>query len=151
MKNTGVVTLTLLILLTSSLLIIIILNNDILHLYSTTISQRKIYLEQSLKLQKISNIEKEKYCHNLNINTDKNTYQIKFNNDNTLSHYIWCRKESLFYHPPKKAINKNSFNYYINKEAISKFKHKFIEMNSNLLKKIKTLYIGLMKIKMNGK
>lgn len=45
-----------------------------------------------------------------------------------------------------KAITKNSFNYYINKEAISKFKHKFIEMNSNLLKKIKTLYIGLMKL-----
>lgn len=88
MKNTGVVTLTLLILLTSSLLIIIILNNDILHLYSTTISQRKIYLEQSLKLQKISNIEKESNLYNLNINTDKNTYQIKFNNDNTLSHYI---------------------------------------------------------------
>ncbi len=74
----GVVTLTLLMLLSSVLLILLFFDGDLISLHSSIVSQRKIYLEQSLILQRQSISQKEKLCENQPLNNNLKSLKIEF-------------------------------------------------------------------------
>lgn len=139
----GIVTLTLLILLSSVLLILLLFDSDIISLHSAIVSQRKIYLEQSLVLQKQSISEKERICNEQPLNNDLKSLKVKFESlrktDRT-SQFIWCERKNLFKQQPRKSFYVMGLNEYLNMDLLELFQSKLISP-PNILPKDSANYI----------
>lgn len=123
----GVVTLTLLMLLSSVLLILLFFDGDLISLHSSIVSQRKIYLEQSLILQRQSISQKEKLCENQPLNNNLKSLKIEFESRRKIdrtSQFVWCERKYLFKKRPKKATYEAGLSQYINLELLDLFQHK---------------------------
>lgn len=125
----GIVTLTLLILLNSILLILLLFDSDIISLHSAIVSQRKIYLEQSLVLQKQSISEKERICNEQLLNNDLKSLKVKFESSrktDRTSQFIWCERKNLFKQQPRKSFYVMGLNEYLNMDLLELFQSKLI-------------------------
>lgn len=123
----GIVTLTLLVLLSSVLLILLLFDGDLISLHSSIVSQRKIYLEQSLFLQKKSTAEKEKICDAQPLNNDFKSLKVEFESlrksDRTYQ-FIWCIRKSLLKKQPTKKTSETELSQYINLDLQDYFYHR---------------------------
>ena len=113
----GITTLTLLILLSGLLSVIMLFNDDILRLNSALVSQRAIYVEHSFKLQKLSQAQKDQLCSTIPLQSTENSRFVEFDLkqfDDSLKHYIWCKRQALFKQAPRTSVNESTFTEFIN-------------------------------------
>ena len=113
----GITTLTLLILLSGLLSVIMLFNDGILRLNSALVSQRAIYVEHSFKLQKLSQAQKDQLCSTIPLQSTENSRFVEFDLkqfDDSLKHYIWCKRQALFKQASRTAVNEATFTEFIN-------------------------------------
>lgn len=120
----GMTTLTLLILLSSLLSVVMLFTDDILRLNSALVLQRTIYVEQNFQLQKTSLAQKDAACDNIPLQAAENSRFVAFETkkfDDSLSHFIWCKRQALFKQSPRTAVNESQFTDFINEEHLPVF------------------------------
>lgn len=113
MMKKGLITLNLLIILSSLLLLTLFLTDDLLTNYSAILVQRKNYIKEDLSLQIKSYQQRKAHCENLSLDLVDDQKILAFNQNELtqLTHFIGCKRQSLFRKLPtkKKVENLSEF------------------------------------------
>ena len=132
----GMVTLTALILLSGLLALILLFDEQIFAFFRSQMSQRKYYVEQSLALQKISQLQQQTHiCQNLPLNGAEKVKQVFFESngaEDKVAYSVWCKRAELFKKSPTKGINENMLRDFISSEKQADFQPHFVKVDTTL-------------------
>ena len=132
----GIVTLTALILLSGLLALILLFDEQIFAFFRSQMSQRKYYVEQSLALQKISQLQQQTHiCQNLPLNGAEKVKQVFFESngaEDKVAYSVWCKRAELFKKSPTKGINENMLRDFISSEKQTDFQPHFVKVDTTL-------------------
>ena len=132
----GIVTLTALILLSGLLALILLFDEQIFAFFRSQMSQRKYYVEQSLALQKISQLQQQTHiCQNLPLNGAEKVKQVFFESngaEDKVAYSVWCKRAELFKKSPTKGINENMLRDFISSEKQADFQPHFVKVDTTL-------------------
>ena len=132
----GMVTLTALILLSGLLALILLFDEQIFAFFRSQMSQRKYYVEQSLALQKISQLQQQTHiCQNLPLNGAEKVKQVFFDSngaEDKVANSVWCKRAELFKKSPTKGINENMLRDFISSEKQADFQPHFVKVDTTL-------------------
>lgn len=124
----GMMTLTLLMLLSSMLLISMLFMDDIVRLHSAVASQRAVYLSRDLQLQTMAQQQLETTCDRLDTAIKGNAVKIPIESENqedSLQHYLWCKRYALFSQAPRVGVNQGAFADFIHVQNLARFSPHF--------------------------
>lgn len=153
----GIITLTILIFISGLLSVILLLDDSNLSFFRAQQNQRKLYVERTLQLQRITALKKQTACLDLSLNNDESVKQISITLDgatDSIQYFLWCERMSLFKKSPKKGDNQGALKDFVSGEKLAYFRPHFSSppriLNANKTPKLYWFSDSQAEVEING-
>lgn len=153
----GIITLTILIFISGLLTAILLLDDSHLSFFRGQQNQRKLYVERTLQLQKMTAAKKQTACLDLPLNNDESVKQISITLDgatDSIQYFLWCERMSLFKKSPKQGGNQGALKDFVSSEKLAYFRPHFSSppriLNANKTPKLYWFSDSQAEVEING-
>ncbi|NXZ84996.1 DUF2572 family protein [Haemophilus influenzae] len=153
----GIITLTILIFISGLLTAILLLDDSHLSFFRAQQNQRKLYVERTLQLQKMTAAKKQTACLDLPLNNDESVKQISITLDgatDSIQYFLWCERMSLFKKSPKQGDNQGALKDFVSSEKLAYFRPHFSSppkiLNTNKTPKLYWFSDSQAEVEING-
>lgn len=153
----GIITLTILIFISGLLTAILLLDDTHLSFFRAQQNQRKLYVERTLQLQKMTAAKKQTACLDLSLNNNESVKQISITLDSatdSIQYFLWCERISLFKKSPKQGDNQGALKDFVSDEKFAYFRPHFSSppriLNANKTPKLYWFSDSQAEVEING-